>query len=238
MNKVHNTSRLDLLKEVKTSVNTLFFAPSEQRRKEALASLEALVSFVEAIEVPKPKASKPVSKKAKPSKAAPKEQAVQPKAEEMMELFKQFLASQGMAEASKEASEAPSEPKAQPKPKASRRKKSSTSRKPKVSRRPSRNEKLEAQAQRLSLKAAEDRAAKNAPKEVVVCDNKPTKASPFGTRRLATNDEVVSAAKAAAAKRQARQAALAAQAKLLAEQEALAEATAEQLDLFNDDFSF
>lgn len=226
MNEVHNTNRINLLKEVKTSVNTLFFAPSEQRRKEALASLEALVSFVEAVEVPKP-----VAKKAKPSKAAPKEQAVQPKAEEMMELFKQFLASQGVAEASEE-------PKAQPKPKASPRKKSTTSRKPKASRRPSRNEKLEAQAQKLSLKAAEDRAAKNAPKEVVVCDNKPTKASPFGTRRLLTNDEVAAAAKAAEMKRKSRQAALAAQAKLLAEQEALAEATAEQLDLFIDDSPF
>ena len=97
---------------------------------------------------------------------------------------------------------------------------------------------MEAQAQKLSLKAAEDRAAKNAPKEVVVCDNKPTKASPFGTRRLLTNDEVAAAAKAAELKRKSRQAALAAQAKLLAEQEALAEATAEQLDLFIDDSHF
>lgn len=237
MNEVHNSNRINILKDVKTAVNTLFFAPSEQNKIEAKASIEALINFVDAIEMPKPKASKPVAKKAKPSKAAPKEQAVQPKAEEMMELFKQFLALQGMAESSEE-------PKAQPKPKASPRKKSTTSRKPKasrkpkVSRRPSRNEKLEAQAQKLSLKAAEDRAAKNAPKEVVVCDNKPTKASPFGTRRLATNDEVAAAAKAAEMKRKARQAALAAQAKLLAEQEALAEATAEQLDLFSEDCPF
>jgi len=231
MNEVHNTNRINILKDVKTAVNTLFFAPSEQNKVEAKASIEALINFVDAIEMPKPKASKPVAKKAKPSKAAPKEQAVQPKAEEMMELFKQFLASQGVVESVEE-------PKAQPKPKASPRKKSTTSRKPKVSRRPSRNEKLEAQAQKLSLKAAEDRAAKNAPKEVVVCDNKPTKASPFGTRRLAINDEVAAAAKAAEMKRKARQAALAAQAKLLAEQEALAEATAEQLDLFGEDCPF
>ena len=229
MNEVHNTNRINILKDVKTAVNTLFFAPSEQNKVEAKASIEALINFVDAIEMPKPKASKPVAKKAKPSKAAPKEQAVQPKAEEMMELFKQFLALQGMADSVEE-------PKAQPKPKASPRKKSTTSRKPKVSRRPSRNEKLEAQAQKLSLKAAEDRAAKNAPKEVVVCDNKPTKASPFGTRRLVTEGEAKP--KASNGNKVSKAEFIRQQQALLAEQEAMAAMTAEQLDLFNDDLPF
>jgi hypothetical protein len=229
MNEVHNTNRINILKDVKTAVNTLFFAPSEQHKAEAKASIEALINFVDAIEMPKPKVSKPSVKKALPS------DAVQPKADGMYELFQQFLALQGIAIAE---TSAPSEQVAEPKAK-----RPVTPRKPKASkptktRRPSRNEKLEAQAQKLSLKAAEDRAAKNTPKEVVVCDGKPTEASPFGTRRLQVNDEVAAAAKAAEMKRKARQAALAAQAKLLAEQEALAEATAEQLELFNDDCAF
>ena len=217
MNKVHN-NRVDLLKEVKTTVNTLFFAPSEQRRKEALASLDALRSFVEAVEVSKPKAT-----------AAKPKASTQPKAVEMYELFQQFLAEQGVAV----AADSPKEVEAA-KPKAKR---PVTPRKPKASkptktRRPSRNEKLEAQAQKLSLKAAEDRAIKNAPKEVVVCDGKPTEASPFGTRKSVVDPEIAKAAKAAAAQRAARQAAL------LAEQEALAAMTAEQLDLFLDDSPF
>lgn len=45
--------------------------------------------------------------------------------------------------------------------------------------RKSKNDKLEAQAQRLSNRAS---AKRNVRKTEVVCDNKPTKASPFGTR--------------------------------------------------------
>lgn len=45
--------------------------------------------------------------------------------------------------------------------------------------RKTKNDKLEAQAQRLSNRAS---AKRNARKTEVVCDNKPTKASPFGTR--------------------------------------------------------
>ena len=45
--------------------------------------------------------------------------------------------------------------------------------------RKTKNEKLEAQAQRLSNRAS---AKRNVRKTEVVCDNKPTKASPFGTR--------------------------------------------------------
>jgi len=45
--------------------------------------------------------------------------------------------------------------------------------------RKTKNDKLEAQAQRLSNRAS---AKRNVRKTEVVCDNKPTKASPFGTR--------------------------------------------------------
>ena len=217
MNKVHNTSRVDILKDVKTAVNTAFFAPSEQRKAEAIASVKSLLSFVEAIEVAKPKA------KAKPKASA------QPKVDDMMALFQQFLASQGLVESADSPKEKqPAKPKAK-RPVTPRKPKAS---KPTKSRRPSRNEKLEAQAQKLSLKAAEERSVKNAPKEIVVCDNKPTAASPFGTRKSIVDPDIAKAAKAAAVKRAARQAAL------LAEQEAVAAMTAEQLDLFIDDCPF
>lgn len=50
---------------------------------------------------------------------------------------------------------------------------------PKRTKRKTKNDKLEAQAQRLSNRAS---AKRNARKTEVVCDGKPTKASPFGTR--------------------------------------------------------
>ena len=51
--------------------------------------------------------------------------------------------------------------------------------KAKRTKRKTKNDRLEAQAQRLSNRAS---AKRNARKTEVVCDNKPTKASPFGTR--------------------------------------------------------
>tara|TARA_B100000900_G_scaffold352238_1_gene319788 strand:+ start:202 stop:924 length:723 start_codon:yes stop_codon:yes gene_type:complete len=48
-----------------------------------------------------------------------------------------------------------------------------------TTKRKTKNDKLEAQAQRLSNRAS---AKRNVRKTDVVCDNKPTKASPFGTR--------------------------------------------------------
>ena len=48
-----------------------------------------------------------------------------------------------------------------------------------TTKRKTKNDKLEAQAQRLSNRAS---AKRNVHKTEVVCDNKPTKASPFGTR--------------------------------------------------------
>ena len=54
-------NRIDLLKEVKTTVNSATFAPSEQRIKAAKAAISQLINYVDSLEVP---ASKP-SKKAK-----------------------------------------------------------------------------------------------------------------------------------------------------------------------------
>ena len=56
-----SNTRIDLLKEVKTSVNSATFAPSEQRIKAAKAAISQLINYVDSLEVP---ASKP-SKKAK-----------------------------------------------------------------------------------------------------------------------------------------------------------------------------
>ena len=71
--------RIDLLKEVKTTVNSATFAPSEQRIKAAKAAISQLINYVDSLEVP---ASKP-SKKAKsqPKAAKPKASKSQPKAQ-------------------------------------------------------------------------------------------------------------------------------------------------------------
>ena len=50
--------RIDLLKEVKTSVNSATFAPSEQRIKAAKAAISQLINYVDSLEVPTPKPSK------------------------------------------------------------------------------------------------------------------------------------------------------------------------------------
>ena len=67
--------RIDLLKEVKTTVNSATFAPSEQRIKAAKAAISQLINYVDSLEVP---ASKP-SKKAKKSPKVTKSKS-QPKA--------------------------------------------------------------------------------------------------------------------------------------------------------------
>ena len=68
--------RIDLLKEVKTTVNSATFAPSEQRIKAAKAAISQLINYVDSLEVP---ASKP-SKKAKKSPKVTKPKS-QPKVE-------------------------------------------------------------------------------------------------------------------------------------------------------------
>lgn len=110
MPKATNTSRIDLLKEVKSNVNAVAFSPTESRKADALKSIDALRSFVEAIEMPKPKASK--------SKAKPKAT----KADDVMaELLKQMLLSNPelLAKLTDGDDEPPFEP--DPKPKAKRK---------------------------------------------------------------------------------------------------------------------
>ena len=53
-----SNTRIDLLKEVKTSVNSATFAPSEQRIKAAKAAISQLINYVDSLEVPTPKPSK------------------------------------------------------------------------------------------------------------------------------------------------------------------------------------
>ena len=83
-----STNRVQLLKAVSVSVNEFYFSPSKVRKGKACKAINELLEFVEAVEIPTPKAPKP--------KASPK---AQPKgADEMMALFKQFLVSQGMTQ--------------------------------------------------------------------------------------------------------------------------------------------
>ncbi len=110
MSKTSQTSRVDLLKEVKSNVNAVSFSPTESRKADALKSIDTLRSFVEAIDLPKPKATK--------SKSKPKVT----KSDDMMaELLKQFLLSNPSLLEKLTDDEPPFEP--DPKPKAKRVKK-------------------------------------------------------------------------------------------------------------------
>lgn len=64
--------RIDLLKEVKTSVNSATFAPSEQRIKAAKAAISQLINYVDSLEVPATKPSKKAKKSPKVTKSQPK----------------------------------------------------------------------------------------------------------------------------------------------------------------------
>lgn len=131
MSKTSQTSRIDLLKEVKSNVNAVAFSPTESRKADALKSIDALRSFVEAIEMPKPKASK--------SKSKPKAT----KADDVMaEMLKQMLLSNPelLAKLTDGDDEPPFEP--TPKPKA-KRKASKKPRKPVTSPRRSSNDGVE-----------------------------------------------------------------------------------------------
>jgi hypothetical protein len=66
-----NQSRIDLLKEVKTAVNTASFSPTEGRIKEAKALVSDLMSYVESLEAPKAKSSKKKKRKQRKGKATP-----------------------------------------------------------------------------------------------------------------------------------------------------------------------
>ena len=66
----NNQSRINLLKEVKSAVNTASFSPTEGRIKEAKALVSDLMSYVESLEAPKAKSSKKKRKQRK-GKATP-----------------------------------------------------------------------------------------------------------------------------------------------------------------------
>lgn len=60
MSKTSQTPRIELLKQLKSNVNSFAFTPTESKRKAVESSIQALQGFIEAIEVvaEKPKASK------------------------------------------------------------------------------------------------------------------------------------------------------------------------------------
>ena len=60
MSKTSQTPRIELLKQLKSNVNSFAFTPTESKREAVQKSIEALQGFLEAIEViaAKPKASK------------------------------------------------------------------------------------------------------------------------------------------------------------------------------------
>jgi hypothetical protein len=57
-----SNTRIDLLKEVKASVNSASFAPSEQRIKAAKAAISQLINYVDSLEPSKKAQSKTVTK--------------------------------------------------------------------------------------------------------------------------------------------------------------------------------
>ena len=61
--------RIDLLKEVKSTVNSATFAPSEQRIKAAKAAISQLINYVDSLEVPATKPSKKAKSQPKAAKS-------------------------------------------------------------------------------------------------------------------------------------------------------------------------
>jgi hypothetical protein len=66
MSKTSQTPRIELLKQLKSNVNSFAFTPTESKREAVQKSIEALQGFLEAIEVI---AAKPKASKRKPTKA-------------------------------------------------------------------------------------------------------------------------------------------------------------------------
>ena len=104
-----STNRVELLKAVSVSVNEFYFSPSTVRKGKARQAIKELSEFIEAIELPKATKSKTSDKQSKGT-------------DEMMELFKQFLAMQGMMPDAPKVTK--TKPKAKAKPK--RRRKTTT----------------------------------------------------------------------------------------------------------------
>jgi len=72
MSKTSQPPRIELLKQLKSNVNSFAFTPTESKREAVQKSIEALQGFLEAVEViaAKPKsAKKPKATKRKPTKA-------------------------------------------------------------------------------------------------------------------------------------------------------------------------
>ena len=70
-----SNTRIDLLKEVKASVNSASFAPSEQRIKAAKAAISQLINYVDSLEASAPKPSKKAKPQPKAAKPQPKAQS-------------------------------------------------------------------------------------------------------------------------------------------------------------------
>lgn len=85
---MNNQSRINLLKEVKSAVNTASFSPTASRIEDAKKAVKSLMSYVESLEAPK----KPQKKASKPQKKASKRPSQN---EKMLEMLQQFL-SEGM----------------------------------------------------------------------------------------------------------------------------------------------
>ena len=66
---MNNQSRINLLKEVKSAVNTASFAPTSGRIEDAKKAVQDLMSYVESLEAPKPKRRRKTKQKS--SKATP-----------------------------------------------------------------------------------------------------------------------------------------------------------------------
>jgi len=98
-----STNRVQLLKAVSVSVNEFYFSPSTVRKGKARQAIKELSEFIESIELPKATKSKTSEKQSQGT-------------DEMMELFKQFLATQGMMTPAEEATKP--QPKVEAKPKA------------------------------------------------------------------------------------------------------------------------
>jgi hypothetical protein len=82
MSKTSQPIRIELLKQLKSNVNSFAFTPTESKREAVQKSIEALQGFLEAVKVvaAKPKASKPKSaKKPKATKRKPTKAVKRPK---------------------------------------------------------------------------------------------------------------------------------------------------------------
>ena len=68
----NNQSRINLLKEVKSAVNTASFAPTSDRIEDAKKAVASLMSYVESLEAPKPKRRRKTKQKSGKATSATK----------------------------------------------------------------------------------------------------------------------------------------------------------------------